>query len=239
VRRLIVVPFLFAICLAGACGGPSSGGLAGKSASQVLALAKAAEAKEGSFHFVDQTGTGSQGQTLVGDTSFSAGQQQVRGPNGVLEVRLVGKTIFVNASELVLQDALKMSSGLATKFAGKWLSLQPTDAPYQTVAEALLPASEIGPYTPASDLKLGSVTTLRHQNVLPVSGTAPSSSGASATATLYISTTAPYVPVGGSLVATGSDKSESEEVAFTAFGESVKPVAPTGAISYAAITPSS
>jgi hypothetical protein len=65
-----------------------------------------------------------------------------------------------------------------------------------------------------------------------VSGSASSAAGAQAIATLYVSTTSPYVPVGGSLVGTGSQKSESEVVAFTAWGESVHPQAPASSTPY-------
>ena len=47
VRRLILLPILAIACLAGACGGPAAGGLAGKSASEVIALAQAAAAERG------------------------------------------------------------------------------------------------------------------------------------------------------------------------------------------------
>lgn len=235
VRRLLVLPILALVCLVGACGGPAAGGLAGKSAAEVIALARAAATKEGSFHFIDQTGTGSQAQRLVGDSAANAGEQALKGPNGVLEVRLVDSIIYVNASEAVLESALTLSAAVAAPNAGKWISLKSTDAPYQTVARTLEPTAELTPYTPVGSLKIGNVTTLRGRTVLAVSGSASSQAGAQATATLYVSTTAPYVPVGGSLIGTGSQKSESEVVAFTAWGEKVRPQVPTGAIPFSSL----
>ena len=235
VRRLPVLLILVLACLVAACGGPSAGGLSGKSAAEVLALANAAETHEGSFHFIDQTGSGSKIQRLIGDSSSDSGEQQVTGPNGDLEVRLVDSVIYVNASELVLSEAFKLTADDADVYAGKWISLQKTDAPYETVAKALAPSSEITPYTPVASLKIGSVSTIHGRSVLAISGTAPTVAGAKAIATLYVSTSAPYVPVGGSLVGTGSDKSQSEVVAFTAWGEKVKPQTPSGATPYATL----
>ena len=201
----------------------------------MLQLAQAAAQQEGSFHFIDQTGTGKDEETLSGDISATTGEEQVQGPNGLLEVRLVGTTIYVNADALVLEDALKLSASLATAHADKWISLEPTDAPYQTVAKALEPTSELAPYIPSGNLKTGNVTTLRGHNVLAVSGSASTAAGAKAVATLYVSTTAPFVPVSGSLTGTGAQKSENEVVAFAAWGEKVHPSAPQNAVSYSSI----
>jgi hypothetical protein len=235
VRRLFLLPILAIACLACACGGPSAGGLAGKSASEVLALAQAAAQKEGSFHFVDQTGTGKNEQRLVGDSASNAGQQVVSGPNGLLDARLVDSVIYVTGSEAVIGAALKLTDAEAAKYAGKWISLQKTDSPYETVAKALDPSAELTPYTPVGNLKVGNVSTLRGRSVLAVSGTASEVAGASATATLYVSTSAPYVPVGGSLVGTGSQKGDSEVVAFTAWGERVRPTPPASATPYSSL----
>lgn len=235
VRRFCVLWILVLACLIGACGGPSAGGLSGKSAAEVIALAQAAATKEGSFHFIDQTGSGSKTQRLVGDSSADEGEQEVKGPNGDLEVRLVDSVIYVNASELVLSEAFKLTADDADVYAGKWISLQKSDAPYETVAKALAPTSEIAPYTPVANLKVGSISTIRGISVVAISGTAPNIAGAKAIATLYVSTSAPYVPVGGSLVGTGSDKNQSEVVAFTAWGEKVRPVAPSGTTPYSTL----
>ena len=157
------------------------------------------------------------------------------GPNGKLGVRLVGSVIYVTGSEAVMGEALKMTDADAAKYAGKWVSLQKTDAPYETVAKALAPSAELTPYTPVGNLKIGNVSTLRGRSVLAVLGAASEEAGASATATLYVSTTSPFVPVGGSLVGTGSQNGDSEVVAFTAWGEKVHPQAPTSATPYSSI----
>jgi hypothetical protein len=235
VRRIFLLPILAIAFVAGACGGPAAGGLAGKSASEVLALAQAAAQKEGSFHFVDQTGTGKNEQRLVGDSASESGEQVVSGPNGRLNVRLVDSVIYVTGSEAVMGAALKLTNAQAAKYAGKWISLQKTDAPYETVAKALAPSAELTPYTPVGNLRVGNVSTLRGRSVLAVSGGASEQAGATATATLYVSTSAPFVPVGGSLVGTGAQKGDSEVVAFTAWGERVHPQAPTSATPYSSL----
>ena len=109
--RFLLVLTLLLVCLAAACGGPSAGALGGKSADQVVQLAEDAAAKEGSFHFVDQTGTGKDGQILSGDMSDRASEEELKGPNGLLQVRLVGSMIYVDASSpVVLENALELPS---------------------------------------------------------------------------------------------------------------------------------
>jgi len=201
----------------------------------VLTLAQQAATNEKSFHFIDETGSGSKAQVLSGDISDSTSQEEAKGPNGLLEVRLVDGTIYVNATASTLVYSLKLSSSTAAAHAGDWISLERTDAPYQTVAKTLEPTAELGAYIPVGGLKIGSPTTLRGKDVLPVSGTAPASVGANLIATLYVSTSAPFVPVGGTLSGTGSHKNEGEVVAFTAWGEQVHPIVPTDAVAYSSL----
>ncbi len=235
---MLLATLLLLIVAAGACGGPSAGALAGKSSAQVIQLASAAAQHEGSFHFVDQTGTGSNLLTLTGDISHVAGEEELKGPNGVLQVRLVGTTVYVNASALILESTLKLKASLATANAGKWISLVRTDAPYQAAGKAMEPTQELASYIPAGNLKIGDVTTINGHDVLAVSGTAPAAAGAQANATLYVSTTAPFVPVGGTLNGTGAQSTETDAVAFTAWGETVRPSVPAGVVPYSLLVTS-
>jgi hypothetical protein len=234
-RRLVIVAVAALIPLLAACGGPSAGALGGKSAQQVLTLAQRAATEAGSFHFIDETGSGSSAQVLAGDISGLAAQEEVKGPNGLLEVRLVGGTIYLNATASTLVNSLKLSNSIAAAHAGDWISLERTDTPYQTVARALLPAAELGAYIPVGSLKIGSATSIDGHNVLPVSGTASPSAGANLIATLYVSTAAPFRPIGGTLRGTGTEKNEVEVVAFTKWGERVPAIVPQGAVAYSSL----
>lgn len=189
------------------------------------------------MHFLDQTTqSGKTNQHLIGDVSTTNGQEELSNPDGVLYVRHVGGTIFVKGDALVLENALDLSSAVASKNAGKWISLERTNAPYETVAEALLPTAELDPYIPSGHLKVGNPQNLHGHEVVPVSGSAPAAAGAAADATIYVSVSSPHVPVGGSLVGTGSHKDESEVAVFDSWGETVRVSAPSGAIAYSSIS---
>jgi hypothetical protein len=221
---------------AAACGGSSAGGLSGKSAAQVLSTAEAAATKKASFHFVDESGTGKDIERLVGDVSNQNGQELLTNPYGSLEVRLVGSTVYVSGNAKSLEVALGMTSLVATQYQGKWISLVAADAPFSSVSQAMLPSAELQDYVPSGDLVIGQVTTLHKHQVLPVSGAAPSTASGKATATLYVSTTAPFVPIGGILTSTGSTSSNDEDVAFTSWGESIDYKAPSGSVAFSSIS---
>ncbi len=234
-RIFVVVCLVFVSLTAAACGGSSTEGLSGKSASQVLSVAQTAAKKDASFHFVDESGTGKDVERLVGDVSDQNGQELLTNPYGSLEVRLVGPTIYVSGSAKSLEVALGMSSLVATKYATQWISMVAGDAPYSSVAKAMLPSAELGDYLPSGDLVTGQVMTLDKHQVLPVSGTAPTTTSGKGVATLYVSTTAPFVPIGGVLTGTGSTGSDNEEVAFTSWGESIDFKAPSDSVAYSSI----
>jgi hypothetical protein len=234
-RRIPVVLILLVSTLAAACGGSSAGALSGKSPSQVLALAQQAATQEGAFHFVDQTKAGKDTETLAGDVSNPNGQELLTNLNGSLEVRLVGPDVYVRGSAASLTLSLKYPSSLAKQYAGKWISLDSSDPPFSSFAGAILPSAELQDYIPAGDLVLGKPTTLRKQAVLPVSGTAPAVAGGKGIATLYVSATAPFVPVGGALIGIGTQSADNEAVAFTAWGEKVDFPVPSPVVAYSSI----
>lgn len=172
-RRISIVACLLFVSLAASCGGSSAGALGGKSASQVLSLAETAAKNEKSFHFIDQTGSGKNGERLEGDVSNQNGQEELTNPYGTLEVRRVGATLYVAGNAESLEVALGLTTALGTRYATKWISLAAADAPYAKVAQAILPSAELEDYVPSGDFVIGKVTTLRKRSVLPISGTAP------------------------------------------------------------------
>lgn len=242
IKRKIRVPLLLAACvplsLLTACGS-GSGGLSGKSAQQVLRVSLAAARDGGSFHFVDRNGSGKQTRLLVGDTGTVNAQQSLTAGGSSVEVRLVKEVAYIRAPSESLEAVLGLSAPKASAEAGKWLSVTSGDKGYGQIVKALAPASELNSFVPKSPLVLRSPTTLHGVSVLPISGAA--SAGAAtgalnAQATLFVSDQPPYRPVGGLL--TGKDvhgRSQTDEVAFTRWGEVIRLGTPSGAVSVATI----
>lgn len=240
-KRRILAGIALPCCLAAACGStgsttPDLHGLKGKTADQVLALAEAAMVADAqSFHFVDVTKQGSHSITLIGDDTDRGAQQSLQGDVSALEVlRTPPGGVYVRGAPNALEDALDLSSSTATAYAGKWISLQPGDGPYSTVATALDPQKEVDSYIPVAPLHLVGPRTFRGQQVVGVSGTAPSTAanGSGKTVTLYVPTVAPYTPLGATLTFGSGESSGIEAVVFGKWGEKVYPAAPAGAVPY-------
>jgi hypothetical protein len=204
------------------------------SATQVLATSTAAAHQVGSFHFVDKDGSGAEAGLLVGDSGNTAAQQTLTIGSNVLDVRLIEDLVYMRAGATALQSVLGLSTAKASAEAGKWLSISPKEKGYAQIVKTLRPNSELDSYIPQAPLSLGSVTTLHGTTVLPVTGVATpdAASGAvNTSATLFVSTRAPYLPVGGTI--TGTDvngRRQSDQVAFTHWGERIQPAVPSGVV---------
>lgn len=222
--------------LLSSCGG----GVPSQSASQVLSNAVGAARNAGSFHFVDKVGSGSQAVVLTGDTGTGTAQETSTSPAGRLAVSLVDGVAFLQAGAATLENFLGLSTTLATKESGKWVSVAKGEKGYAKIVQSLAPDAELDAYIPQIGVGTGKRRTLHGIAVLPVSGAAPakdSSAGLPAVATLFVSVQAPNLPVGGAI--SGNDihgRRQSEEVVFTKWGEQLRLSAPPGAVSLASLT---
>jgi hypothetical protein len=221
-----------------ACGSESAG-LGGKTADQVLSLAVTAAQEASSFHFVERNPSSTPVRVLVGDAGVGDAQQTLSAGDGVFEVRLLARVAYLRAPSGTLESVLGLSTAVSSAHAGKWLSLTSGAKGYGQIVAALRPDSELDSFIPQVPLVLGKSTKLHGIAVVPVSGAAPTLAaiGAlNARATLFVSTSAPYRPVGG--VITGTDvhgRLQSDEVAFTRWGARIRPIAPSGAVSVASL----
>ena len=228
-----VVAACGAPALLSACGSGSSG-LSGESAPQVLSTALSSARGIGSFDFVDKAGSGAQARVLAGQTGTVSAEQSLSGDTAALDVRLVDHVVYLRAGSEVLESVLGLLAPEASAESGKWVSVPSGAKGYQEIVKTLAPAAELDLYIPQTPLSLGATTTLHGTAVVAVTGAAPPAASTDvlrARATLYVSTTAPYLPVGGTL--TGTDvhgRTQSEVVAFTAWGVKARPPVPAGAV---------
>jgi hypothetical protein len=222
--------------LLSSCGG----GVPSQSASQLLSSSIGAARNAGSFHFVDKAGSGSQAVVLSGDTGTVTAQETSTSAAGHLSVSLVGGVAFLQAGTATLESFLGLSTTQATKVNGRWVSVTKGEKGYTRIVQSLAPDAELDAYIPQFGLGTGKRRTVHGIAVLPVSGAAPakdSTAGLPAVASLFVSVQAPNLPVGG--VVSGNDihgRRQSEEVAFTKWGEQLRLGAPPGAVSLASLT---
>lgn len=237
--RSVLTPSLCLICL-GLAAAASPAGSSPPSASQLLSQSVTAADKAGSMSFNDHTVSGKLVQSLTGAISApTAAESLTTTGMPALQVMLVGTTIYVQAGASVLENILGLPTAASTANAGKWISVQSGDSAFSQLAGQLTLSSELTTYIPASALRRAKTTTLAGHRVIPITGRPASSSstkGESVSVALYLSTKAPYLPVGGSLISAKKGTAGVKEIAvFSNWGKTVVLTAPTGAVPFSSL----
>jgi hypothetical protein len=240
----VAAPVVLGVALvATACGsGSPEGALAGKSASQIVSTSITAYHHQQSLRFVTRTVEGAQEQTQLGDVSTTAAAETVRsGKDPVLEAVLVEQVAYLQAGTQLLQSVLGLPAAAATAHAGSWISISPGDPAYQSVSSSLTPTAAIQLFVPEEpDLKVVGTTQFNGQQAVAVSGSpgAKAPSGTTASVTLFVSTAAPYLPVGATLVvkSTSGKVVERQASLYGHWNQKVEPVAPKDAIPVSSLT---
>lgn len=227
-----------------ACGNnaPSEGALQGKTATAITSLSITAFHRQRSVTFVTKTIIGKSTTVESGAASASAATETVT-TNGhpTIQAVLVDKVAYLRASASVLAHAFSLSSATATAYAGKWISFHSGDADYQEVASTLSQTQAILQFVPQEpNLRVAGVTSVAGRNAVAIAGSpaASSQAGSTATSTLFVSTSAPFLPLSSTIVVTSSSGRTTERVAavYGKWNHPVDPVAPTGATPIAAVS---
>ena len=230
-------------CTLAACssGGPSEGALAGKTPTQILTTSIKAYHKQSSVHFATKTVSSSQTNTEVGAASATAASESVRsGSTPALEAILVDQTVYLKGSTAFLQGALELSATTAAAYAGKWISFHKGDPGYPSLAANLSPGAAIVDFVPEEPhLRVAGVTQVDGHTAVVVTGSpgSPPSNGI-ASVSLFVSTTAPYLPLSATVVVRDGRGSTTERVAsvYGKWGEKIDPTPPSGAVPFTSIT---
>jgi hypothetical protein len=223
---------------ASACGssGPSEGALAGKSATAVLSLSIKAYHRQHSVSFVTKTVAGKTSTEQVGATSATAASESVRSSTlPVLQAILVGGSAYLRAGSQFLEQQLSLSTAQAAAHAGQWISFQKGDPGYSTITQSLSAAEAIVQFVPEQpNLRVAGATTFGGQNAVAVTGSPATAPGAGTTAfvTFFVSTEAPYLPLGATVQVNNNSGHNIERVAsvYGKYNQKVDPTAPSGAV---------
>ncbi len=230
-------------CTLAACGGggPSEGALAGKTATQILTTSIKAYHKQSSVHFVTKTVSSSQTTTEIGAASATAASESVRsGSTPALDAILADQTVYIRGSTAFLEGALQLSSATAAAYAGKWISFHKGDPGYASLAANLSPGAAIVAFVPEEPhLRVDGANQVAGQPVVVVSGSpgTPPTNGI-AGVSLFVSTTAPYLPLSATVVVRDGRGTTTERVAsvYGKWGEKVDPTPPSSAVPFTSIT---
>ncbi len=193
--------------------GVSGASAATKSAAQVLQLSVSAMHAEGSFHYESTASIGGVvAITLSTNSALTYGDQVQSLAGGVETTRLIGKTLYMNA------DAKAYSADFGVKkttLADKWVLVPSSNKNYANISSAILVPSVLQQLVDVNHLKEVGVGTVNGQTAIEIHADA----GASGTETVYVSTTAPYLPVAVAAVSTEDGEKVSDELVFSDWGE--------------------
>jgi len=248
-RRRVAVTFAGLMATLGvtaaACGGssgPSEGALAGKSATAVLSTSIKAYHEQSSVSFVTKTVVGKTSTVQVGATSNGAATESVRaGTTPIIDAVLVDGTAYLRAGTQFLEQELSLSTQQATQYAGQWISFKKGDPGFSTISTSLGASDAIYSLVPEDpNLRVVGAASFSKHQVIAVSGSPASSPAAGDTAklTMFVSTTAPYLPLGATLNVTDGSGKTVEQVAavFGRYNAKVAPKAPTDAVPITSLT---
>jgi hypothetical protein len=219
--------------------GSSFGSLKGETPTEILALTTTAITTNGfSFHFIDQSTVGTRSSTLSGDDTAAGSDQTLSGSVSALTVeRRSDGRVYVEGAAPALESSLGLSAATATANAGKWISLQPGDTPYQAVTAALAPKAELDAFIPLAPYTLVAPRQFHGRTVVGVSGRPPASAanGTGHLVTIFVPTHAPYTPVGATLTFGTGSGAGIEAVVFNRWGQRTDPAVPAGVVAYSSL----
>jgi hypothetical protein len=209
-RRFYLVLPVIAVTLATSSLGA---GAATKTAAQILQISVSSMKTEGSFHY-DSTSSiaGKVALSLSTDSSLTYGTQTQKLDGGTETTRLIGTTLYMYANAKAYAQDFDVAK---TTLANKWVLVPSTNKNYGNIADAILVKSVMQQLLDIGSVKDVGTASFDGHTALELRGNA----GASGNETIYVSTTAPYLPIGLSAEATEEGHKILNELVFSKWGE--------------------
>jgi len=195
----------------------------------------------GSFHYVSQFTSQGVTQITNGDAGPASGKQVITIGSDTFTVLVIGSSCYFQGNARQMVDQLGLPMSIATAHAGQWISLSPSDLPYQSVYVAVTTRSALTANIAFAPHQEGGRSRRAGYQVLQITGPMTNqvvngqTQQAKGTAVLYVTTSRPHLPV--EYAENGKiDKVASKLVmTFSKWGEVVTVTAPQGAVSYSSL----
>lgn len=214
---------------------------AASQARQALRQTMAAARKAGSFHYVEESSTDGQGETISGDAGADGGSQTITEGSDTWKLLLVGKAVYFNGNTSAMADQLGAPTSTASADAGKWISVPTsTGSLYQSFEVGITARSNLSQISGGSQ-SLGidaTKVTSGTSHGTPTTVIHGSLSGDDGDATNTLKFTidrATDLPMRLTASATGEGGSASLDWTFDHWRLAVHETAPAGAIPYSAL----
>jgi len=202
-------------------------------AASLVAKAMANAAAQQWAHIDVTTTSGNDVIAFQQDSGPTSGRQWITADGAHAETLLVGGVAYAMGDAAAVTNYFQYPASQTTRLANRWVAFTPGDSGFSDVSDGITLASALKNDTITGPYRVGAVTIVDGQQVVPISVDVPDTSGGpSATGTLYITPGSSTLPVELDMV--GSDGSKSD-VKYSQWGASVTISAPSGAIPAASI----
>jgi len=202
--------------------GLSRNAIVGASPSETARLTAQAVKQAGSVHVVTTIQLQGGTATYVNDTAARSGKEVITADGAQVTAIVANGTVYVNANQLAMSELFQAPSAAGEKYANTWLFFPSSSQAYKAIVQTLTIGSLLQQVTPTGrTTKLGP-SAVRGQSVIGLRGHLPGG----LFGTLYIADSGPPLPV-EEVSTTNGDVTTST---FSAWGEPVNAVAPTGSI---------
>jgi len=199
----------------------------------------------GSFHYVSRFTSDGMTQSTVGDAGSSGGRQVISIGPDTFTVLVTGTDCFFQGNQRQMVEQLGLPVAVASAHAGQWISLAPDDPPYQSVYVAVKTRSALSSNIAFVPHQESGTSTRSGYRVLGITGPMSNqivggqTEKAKGTATLYVTTSRPHLPVeyteNGTITVGGQRAKSKLDITFSRWGEAVTVNAPPGAVSYSSL----
>ena len=152
---------------------PGSPGAKDTSAVQTMKAALRHGASEPSLHYVITSAGNGITTTIVGNVDKRAGTQTVYvsgQAKGTMVIELVGQTAYFRGDAAAIEVLVGLTGPAAAAAAGRWISVVPGDAVYQSTAAALTVGSVMSEMALAPPVTGGHDSVVGGRRVVQVSG---------------------------------------------------------------------
>lgn len=243
----VVVVFLGAGLGIGAAIAPTSPQAAAHAeASQAQAAfnrAMAAARRSGSFHYSETSGGAGQSETIVGNAGKNGGTQTITQGSDTFHLVLVGSTVYFNGNAAAMADptVLNAPAAVATKDAGKWISVpRSAGAAWQSFEVGITTGSNLSQLGSGSQglgftgTKVTSGTTGGTATTV-IHGTLRADTGDATNDAILTVDSATNLPMSFTASASGAGGNQQLDWRFDHWGLAVHPTAPANAIPYSSL----
>jgi hypothetical protein len=171
-------------------------------------------------------------QTLVesGDAGPASGSQTVLLGTGSINIVVIGGLTYLKGNEGGLQALAGLSASQAAEGAGQWIEFATDNAAFAQVVAGVRSHDLANELALKGPLTLGHPQTLDGYAVEAIEGR-QAVGRTSARAVLYVRATGTHVPVEEDSVNAQGQRTDAEHVAYSKWGELVRPEAPQASIS--------